>query len=1094
MAHFRRFPGLTFRLDPREPNPPHFIHLHEKKHIPHPSNYPGHTQTQNLNAFYIQHENVWNDAASESLDASAGGTTEPPLAKNSRKGKLLLPPSSTKVSAQIIQDTATVTVTHSFENSSEFHIEQANYQFPLPHTAAVVDFTCRIGDSVVLRGTVKAKEQAKREFHDAVKLHRPAGLLEQDKSPEIFRMSIGNIPAGAKATTELTIILLLKHDFLPAKSVTQTTLAIPTYIAPRYGIPPTEITPRPPRPETAFSVDIDTLSAEDIIEIRSNTHSIRTQRGAAPRKCQRWADLLAPQTGPSNSESTSAHIKLSSPITHLDQDFTLTITTRPDAGVESPIACLEMHPSLPNHAALMVTLPPKFMLQRSTPLTKSASELPNYDSEIIFLADRSGSMRDKMAGLRSAMEFFIRGIPEGRPFNIWCFGSAYTSLWTKSRIFGQDTMTEALRYVELGFNANMGGTELLPALQAAIAARDVERAIDVVVLTDGEVWQLDETISFVEKSRGEGSKPVRYFGLGIGSAVSRALVEGIASAGGGYAEIIPHASAGDWEDRLVAVLEAALTGHCGRVSVEVDGLLQTPAVLTSPRNISAISPFMRSRIFYLFEGVMTESCKTVIVKTTDVDGNEVRKVIPVLTLRDKDLKLHKFAARAILEDLERRHNEIQSIEQKRSGYYYAQSTTSQEMIMVRQEGERLGCKWSLASNWTSFVALEERVDENPRETASEVVTMTPNDELGLLRPRNHPAKQRLLVAAALSATGNAVTDSGQGTRLAIENGFDHSGADSDDTDSDTQDSMGDARSISNARPLIRGRPQGLVQSLRPSPGLNPGLAMAPARHELLSLPPRRRGRPPKAETLARWSGQVPAQRAVGTMCGQPQGQPHGHQAAPRLAEADSQAQTQTLGDVTEAYALDYQAQAQAQALAQAQLRARLLAQAQRQTQLHQQAQIVAQAQTQQHQQQHQQHQNAQQTQNTWIEQLQRQQQQHQQQQKAQQAQNAGVEQIMQRQAAQAQAQAQAQALAQQQQLQAAQAQTQTQTQAQAKTKAQAQLQALNQSLAQLEAQNVVRTRALAQARAQHAQARAPTPSFQNHTKQLGKLTRFLSPP
>ena len=795
MAHFRRFPGLTFRLDPREPIPPHFIHLQEKKKdIPQPSNY--HIQAHKLEAYHFQNEDIWNDIAPS--DATAGGREA--LAKYGKSEKVLLPPSSTNLAAQIIQDAATVTVAHSFENCSEFHIEQANYQFPVPHTAAVVDFTCRIGDSVVLRGTVKPKEQAKREFQDAVKRRRPAGLLEQDKSTEIFRMSIGNIPARAKATTELTIILLLKHDFLPAKSVTQTTFAIPTYIAPRYGTPPTEILTHPHRPDTTFSVDIDVLSAEDIIEIRSNTHSICTQRGAARRKCQRWTDLLAPQTGLSSSESTSAHIKLSSPITHLDKDFTLTITTRPDAGVESPMACLETHPSLPHHAALMITLPPKFMLQRSTPLTKSASQLPNSGSEIIFLADRSGSMRDKIAGLRSALEFFIRGIPEGRPFNIWSFGSAYTYLWTKSRIFGQDTMTEALRYVELGFNADMGGTELLPALQAVIAARDVERAMDVVVLTDGEVWQLDETISFVEKSRGEDRKPVRYFGLGIGNAVSRALVEGIASAGGGYAEIIPHASAGDWEDRLVAVLEAALTGHCGRVSVEVDGLVQTPAALTSPKNISAISPFMRSRIFYLFERVMTESCKTVVVKTTDVDGNEVRKVIPVLTLRDKDLKLHKFAARAILGDLERRHHEIQSLEQKWSGYYYAQSNTSQDIITLKQEGERLGCKWSLASKWTSFVALEEREEGNAREKASEVATTTPNEDLGLLRPRN-PAKQRLLVAAALSATGYAVTDSGQRTQLPIENSIDHSGADSDDTDSDTQNTMGNTRGMDNSRPL-----------------------------------------------------------------------------------------------------------------------------------------------------------------------------------------------------------------------------------------------------------------------------------------------------
>jgi hypothetical protein len=43
--------------------------------------------------------------------------------------------------------------------------------------------------------------------------------------------------------------------------------------------------------------------------------------------------------------------------------------------------------------------------------------------------------------------------------------------------------------------------------------------------------------------------------------VSHELVEGIAKAGGGYAEIIRSASEGGWEDRVVAVLGAAIHGH-----------------------------------------------------------------------------------------------------------------------------------------------------------------------------------------------------------------------------------------------------------------------------------------------------------------------------------------------------------------------------------------------------------------------------------------------------------------------------------------------------------------------------------------------------
>jgi len=62
-------------------------------------------------------------------------------------------------------------------------------------------------------------------------------------------------------------------------------------------------------------------------------------------------------------------------------------------------------------------------------------------------------------------------------------------------------MLEALRYVETRFYADMGGTELLLALKAVMESRDSNRGMEVVVLTDGEVWELEETVAFVERSR-----------------------------------------------------------------------------------------------------------------------------------------------------------------------------------------------------------------------------------------------------------------------------------------------------------------------------------------------------------------------------------------------------------------------------------------------------------------------------------------------------------------------------------------------------------------------------------------------------------------
>ncbi|OAR03010.1 hypothetical protein LLEC1_07158 [Akanthomyces lecanii] len=730
-------PGLGFAVDPREPLPPHFLRAHRfHPEVASPPRGPDPGGDAAGREIYAPHQtpHAYYVATTTLPKVDLGHDKASSIAQFEH---VLLPPMSSSVAVHVVHDTATITITQTFENNSSVNIDHGCYQFPLPHGAAVVDFRCRIGDSTVLKGVVKSKEEARRAFRDAVRRSRPAGLLEQD-TPEIFKTSIGNVPARATATADLTFISFLKHDFLPAGSVSQTTISIPTYIAPRYGSAPIEILETGPRgPDRTVSVQIEVLTAEEIVDIRSDTHKIEFSYGGARKKCQQWADFLTPQV---SADSTLAVVNLADELACLDGDFVVSISTRPAAGSEVPIACMETHPSLENHRALMITIPPKFMLQ---------SVAPNEHGEIIFLADRSGSMDDKMTGLKSAMEFFIHGIPESRNFNIWCFGTSYTSLWSKSRPFTQDTMIEALRYVSSNFESDMGGTELLPALRAIVSARDTSKAMDIVVLTDGEVWMLDETINFVTESRRNRDAPLRCFALGIGNAVSRALVEGIAAAGGGYAEIIPNdAIIGGWEDRLVAVLSAASSGHCGHLSVELDNVseetlkrrneVEIPTIQTSPVDVSALSPFTRNRIFYLFEGEPEQSCQSVVIKITDAAGNEVRKTIPVLNLHDRDLKLHKFAARALLGDLESR--------QSSRGWPYAyrrfsHAATADESTFLRQEGVRLGCKWSLASKWTSFLAVEEESEHLDQP------------DQGLLRARN-PFSAKVFYLKGGSAPGD----------------------------------------------------------------------------------------------------------------------------------------------------------------------------------------------------------------------------------------------------------------------------------------------------------------------------------------------------
>jgi hypothetical protein len=410
-----------------------------------------------------------------------------------------------------------------------------------------------VGRDRIVRGRVKPKQEAREAFDRAAREHQPAGLLEQE-TPEIFTTTLANIPANTKLEAEISFITLLKHWFADNSAIT--TLAIPTCIAPRYGTPPELQHVLTTTPES-LTIQVEVLTTEPIKSIKSKTHDVNLQMGVDRGTCQSWNESV---TRGGTEDPRMALVELANGPPYLDRDFVLDITTSPQNGLETPYACMEIHTSFRNHKAVMLTIPPNFML-RNQPRV--------HDAEVLFVADRSGSMSDKMESLKSAMEFFLRGI-QAQHFNVWCFGTNYTSLWPSSKGYSDSTLREALSYVSQHFRSDMGGTELLPALEAIVNARGSHHMTDVVLLTDGQVWWLDETIRFIQQTRISTEGRVRFFALGIGDAVSHELVEGIAKAGGGYAEIIPAASQGGWEDRIVAVLRATSTEHIGPLRVEFD--------------------------------------------------------------------------------------------------------------------------------------------------------------------------------------------------------------------------------------------------------------------------------------------------------------------------------------------------------------------------------------------------------------------------------------------------------------------------------------------------------------------------------------------
>ncbi|KAK6534826.1 hypothetical protein TWF281_006126 [Arthrobotrys megalospora] len=724
--------GPGIRWDPREPFPPehlrHNIYIADARHLPRHLPQVG------------------------GLNARGAAVAKPRVDK--RNG--FLPPLHASVKAQIIQDTAEVTITQLFSNESSHSIDHASYTFPLLQGCTVTEFVCRVGKDKVLKSTVKPKKEAADTFRDAVGRNETAALLEQN-SPEIFTTTIGGIPANCRLKVEISFIFLLTYKFQDGYGLT--TFKLPIYIAPRFGTPPPGLAEAMKASVglQSLRMEIDVLAPEKIISVDCNSHATTVEIGASGRTCQSWEEFV--QFGEGENPK-SALVRLKDSVTHLDRDFVLEIKTEPETSLEQPQACIETHPELENHRTLMLTIPPAFMLRNKDPdgISNTAG------GEIIFVADRSGSMYDKITALKSAMHFFLKGIPTDRTFNVWCFGDRREYLWPQSRPYSEENLQLALDYVEDAFDSNMGGTVLLPALKEIVAAKSNLKTTDIVTLTDGEVWDLDQTLKFVEETRKKTEGRVRFFTLGIGAAVSHALVEGIAKLGGGYAEVIPLASQGGWESRVVEVLKAALADHVSVIEIEAEGqrehhgpnavpqlapldqengvnyLIPSKKMLQSPARVSDLSPFLRNRVFMLFESLGPDSTPSEIRIRVNRPGEEpTTTVVPVKALKKSETMLHKLAARALLGDLERGQSYINLRPN------HPPRDSKEEKRLVAREGERLGCKWSLVSKWTSFVAVEEPLEaiEANRDpfidAEGELAIAALEEDLGLLHPRGAQA-------------------------------------------------------------------------------------------------------------------------------------------------------------------------------------------------------------------------------------------------------------------------------------------------------------------------------------------------------------------
>ena len=111
------------------------------------------------------------------------------------------------------------------------------------------------------------------------------------------------------------------------------------------------------------------------------------------------------------------------------------------------------------------------------------------------------------------------------------FGNTTSALSDGLLPCNKTNLAKARRFARQ-LDANMGGTEIGGALQAAYAAVRGAESADIFLVTDGEVSSWAEV---VKQATHSGH---RIFTVGVGSAVSEAFVRGLANATGGECELV----------------------------------------------------------------------------------------------------------------------------------------------------------------------------------------------------------------------------------------------------------------------------------------------------------------------------------------------------------------------------------------------------------------------------------------------------------------------------------------------------------------------------------------------------------------------------
>ena len=411
-------------------------------------------------------------------------------------GKNALPLKSTRADVKIVGKVADVTVTQVYQNRGKKTLE-AIYVFPGSTRAAVHAMRMKVGDRVI-DAQIMERQRARQTYEDARKGGQTTSLLEQQR-PNVFQMNVANILPGDEIKVELKYLELLKAEDKVYEFI------YPTVVGPRYAKLPAAAAPEAEKwvenpylhqgqpPPYTFDITVDLQGGLPLAKLTSPSHQVKVK-------------YTNPQV---------AQVTLEDDTDGGNRDFVLRYALagdKIDAG-------LLLYPGKDENFFLLVMEPPERVTRETVP-----------PREYIFIVDVSGSMHGyPLDTAKALMKNIITGLRPQDSINVLLFASSAAVLSESGSLKATaDNKQRALDFINA--RPGSGGTNILPAMKQALALPHTEGASRIVVVaTDGYVRVEPELFDLIRQNLGKAN----LFPIGIGTAVNRFLIEGMARAGQG---------------------------------------------------------------------------------------------------------------------------------------------------------------------------------------------------------------------------------------------------------------------------------------------------------------------------------------------------------------------------------------------------------------------------------------------------------------------------------------------------------------------------------------------------------------------------------